>query len=231
MRLSGSRTWVVALGVVIAIGACDGGGASSPTAAPTTAVVSTGPATTTATSLATSTVPVSSTVAPSTSPATTAAATAAPPPTTDPIEALLTVEAVTAAAHDADNTFIECVAALPNCNTGTFARTHTGDQLAQAQSQLHEMNSEGIHARNTEAHMHVVMSVDFEYMDSADGNTATTTECTYDDSVLFTVFGAAETIVDDQPVASIRTRRYVIEDGRWKREDSELVREVQSCDG
>ena len=202
---------VVVAAAVVGLAACssDDAAQAPPPAATTSQPTSTAAATTSLSASTTSTAP-----APSTSPATAQ---------TVPAET-----EVRAAIALAQQSFSDCLVAMPTCDPSTLAVARGGDLLARNVARINEWNAGGYTVRNREQFRFVVESV------TVAGARATATVCIADGSDLVEP-GAApdggDLVIDDSFTSGRESWDMRVDsDGRWKAFDGTTVGPTESSD-
>ena len=172
---------------------------------------------------------ITSTVASTSTTSTTASTTTLAPTTTvDP--AVATDAAVREAVALAQNTFNECLAALPVCDPSTLAVARAGDLLDRNVKLINEWNSSGYAVRDRDQFRYVVESVSI----GGDGVTATATVCISDASRLVIPSAApdgGDVIVDDEYTSGRSAWDMRLDpDGVWRVHDTTPIGAAASED-
>lgn len=204
---------LLALGAV----ACADGSDSSPSTPSVTEpnIVTTS----SSTSTSTSTSPSTST---STSISTTSTTTTEPPssPEAD----------VRAAIAVAQQTFSDCLVAMPQCDPSTLEVARAGALLERNVARVEEWNAAGYTVRNRDQFRYVIEEVAL----SADGTTASATVCIADGSDLVHPGagpGGADVIIDDSYTSGRSAWDMRLDpDGRWRAYDAPAVGPTESSD-
>ena len=204
---------LLALGVV----ACADGSNSSPS---TPSVTEPGIVTTSSSiSTSTSTSPSTST---STSTSTTSTTTTEPPSSPD--------GDVRAAIAVAQQTFSDCLVAMPQCDPSTLEVARAGPLLERNVARVEEWNAAGYTVRNRDQFRYVIEAMTL----SPDGTTASATVCIADGSDLVRPGagpGGADVIIDDSYTSGRSAWDMRLDpDGRWRAYDAPAVGPTESSD-
>jgi hypothetical protein len=210
----GKRAWLGALAGIL-LAACSSGGDSTSTSnapAPPTTVDST--STSSATTAPTSIDPTTSSESPA--------------PTTD---ATASAESNVRAAIDlAQQTFSECLVAMPNCDPNTLAVARGGDLLSRNVGRIGEWNSAGYTVIDRDRFRYVIESVKL----NDDESQATAVVCIADGSKLVQPGagpGGANVIVDDAYTSGRSSWDMRLDpDGQWRAYDAPAAGPTESTD-
>lgn len=206
---------LLALGVV----ACADGSDSSPS----TATVTEPSLVTASTSTSTSTSPSTSTsTSPTTSTSTTSTTTTEPPSSSE--------ADVRAAIALAQQSFSDCLVAMPQCDPSTLEIARAGALLERNVSRVQEWNAAGYTVRNRDQFRYVIEAVTL----SPDGTTASATVCIADGSDLVHPGagpGGADVVIDDSYTSGRSAWDMRLDpDGRWRAYDAPAVGPTESSD-
>lgn len=207
---------LLALGVV----ACADGSDSSPSTSTFTdpSTIATTTASTNSTSTSTSTLTGTS---PPTSFASTTTTSAPPASPEDDIRAAVAL---------AQQTFSDCLVAMPECDPSTLSVARAGPLLERNVARVQEWNAAGYTVRKRDQFRYVVESVTL----NADGLTASATVCIADGSDLVHPGagpGGADVIVDDAYTSGRSAWDMRLDpDGKWRAYDAPAVGPTESSD-
>ena len=217
-RAVGRRVFSTTALLLLALGAvaCADSSDSSPSTPsaidPTT--VTTTAASSTSTSITTSTT--------GTSTSSTSATTSAPPASPE--------DDIRAAIALAQQTFSDCLVAMPQCDPSTLSVARAGPLLERNMARAQEWNASGYTVRNRDQFRFVVEAVAL----SADGLSATATVCIADGSELVHPGagpGGADVIVDDAYTSGRSAWDMRLDpDGKWRAYDAPAVGPTESSD-
>lgn len=205
---------LLALGVV----ACADGSDSSPSASSSTdpPTIATTTASTNSTSTSTST-----STSPSTSSASTTTTSESPASPEDDIRAAIAL---------AQQTFSDCLVAMPQCDPATLIVARAGPLLERNVARVQEWNAAGYTVRNRDQFRFVVESVTL----NPDGLAASATVCIADGSDLVHPGagpGGADVIVDDAYTSGRSAWDMRLDpDGKWRAYDAPAVGPTESSD-
>lgn len=139
---------------------------------------------------------------------------------------LMTDTAVKQAALEVDAAIMECARAIPECDTSTLNAVLTGPSLEQSTKLYDSLNVANYQLENTDKRKLVVKQVETTPPSATDPATANTVECEHDESVLYLERNGEESIIEDAPTNLELNKTYVIEDGRWKMYEVEVVKDL-----
>lgn len=170
-------------------------------------------------STSTSTTPSTSTSTPT---STTSTTTTAPPSSSE-----ADVRAVIAVAQQ---TFSDCLVAMPHCDPSTLEIARAGALLERNVARVEEWNAAGYTVRNRDQFRYVIEAVTV----SPDGTTASATVCIADGSDLVHPGagpGGADVIIDDSYTSGRSAWDMRLDpDGRWRAYDAPAVGPTESSD-
>lgn len=210
--ISTTALLLLALGAVACADSSDSSPSTPSAAGPTTVT------TTAASSTATST----TNSATSTSTSTTSTTTSEPPASPE--------DDIRAAIALAQQTFSDCLVAMPECDPATLSVARAGTLLERNIARVQEWNAAGYTVRNRDQFRFVVEGVTL----SPDGTTASATVCIADGSDLVRPGagpGGADVIVDDAYTSGRSTWDMRLDpDGKWRAHDAPAVGPTESSD-
>ena len=210
--------------LVLGAAACASSAGTSPDTVTSTELTttSTSPTSAPSSTTTTSTSSVSTSTTSTTSTLSTASSTIPPVASTE--------DTIRAAVALAQQSFSDCLIAMPQCDPATLSAGRAGPLLERNVARIQEWNAAGYTVRNRDQFRFVVESVTLK----SDGVTATATVCIADGSALVNPGagpGGADVIIDDSYTSGRSAWDMRLDpDGQWRVYDAPAVGPTESSD-